>query len=144
MARKYGNDYHLWIDNGSGTYNRVKGQTSSSVTRNGAVIDISAKEDFPYAAQGPGLRALSIAIEIIPDLPDANGYTRMETVANAVTPVPVNIQIRKNGVSGTGTDVVFQGPIYITDFNTDYAQNGALKVNATLVASSAPTVDVLA
>lgn len=144
MARKYGNDYHIWIDNGSGTYNRIKGQTSLSVTRNGSAIDISAKEDFPYAAQGPGMRSLSIAFEIIPDLPDANGYTRLETVANAVSPTAVSYQVRKGGVAGSGSDVVFQGACYITDFNTDYGQNQALKVNGTLVASAAPTVDTLA
>lgn len=144
MARKYGNDYHIWIDNGSGTYNRIKGQTTLIVTRNGQTIDISAKEDFPYAAQGPGMRSLSIAVETIPDLPDASGYTRLETVANAASPTATNIQVRKNGISGTGSDVVFQGSVYVTDFNTNYGQNEALKVNATLVAAAAPTTDLLA
>jgi hypothetical protein len=110
MARKYGNDYHIWIESSTpGTYNRIKGQTSLSLSRNGQAIDISAKEDFPYAAQGPGMRALNISFEIIPDLPDANGYTRLETQANAVSPTPFNVQVRKGGTAGSGSDVVFAG-----------------------------------
>lgn len=144
MARKFGNDYHIWIDNGSGTFNRIKGQTTLSVTRNGNTIDTSAKEDFPYSTMGPGMRALSIASEIIPDLPDATGYTRAETVANLATPAPVAIQIRKNGVAGSGSDIVFACTVYITDFNTSFGQNEAMKVSFTLVNSAAPTTDVLA
>jgi predicted secreted protein len=144
MARKLGNDYHLWIDGGSGTYSRVKGQTTLNVTRNGQAIDISAKEDFPYAAQAPGMRTLSIAVDIIPDLPDSLGYTRLETVAMASSPTACNFQIRKNGVSGTGSDVVLQASCYVSDFNTDFGQNSAAKVTCTLVAAAAPTTDLLA
>jgi hypothetical protein len=144
MARKLGNDYHLWVDNGSGTYNRVKGQGSFSITRNGATIDISAKEDFPVAPMAPGMRTLTMSLDIIPDLPDTTGYGRLETLATATSPVANNFQVRKAGTAGSGSDVVFQCSMYITDWNTSGGQNEPIKVSASLVAAAVPAVDALA
>ena len=146
MAKKLANDYRLWIDSATpGTFAMIKGQQDISVSRNGATIDTSTKDDFPYGTQAPGLRSLSIPFSIIPDLPDATGYTRLETVALAATSTPVNFQIRKNGSSGAApADVVFQGSMYVTDFNSSFGQNDAVKVTGTLVSAAAPTTDLLA
>ena len=146
MAKKLANDYRLWIESATpGTYNMIKGQQDLSVTRNGQQIDTTSKDDFPYGTSAPGTRQLSLSVSILPDLPDANGYTRLETQALAASPVPVNFQIRKNGASGADpADVVFKGSFYITDFNHDLGQNNAVKATCTLVASAAPTTDVLA
>lgn len=146
MAKKLGNDYRLWIESATpGTYAEVKGGQDLSVTRNGATIDTSTKDDFPYGTSAPGLRQLSVAVSLIPNLPDTTGYTRLETQAEATSSTPINFQIRKGGSSGvTPGDVVLAGAFYITDFNTSFGQNDAVKSTFTLVASAAPTTDVLA
>jgi hypothetical protein len=123
----------------------IKGQQDLSINRSGATIDTSSKDDFPYGTSAPGLRSLSIPFALIPDLPDATGYTRLETQALAATATAVNFQIRKGGTTGNGTtDLVFQCSMYITDFNSSFAQNDSVKATGTLVAASAPTTDVLA
>lgn len=145
MAKKLGNDYRLWIESATpGTYTMIKGQQDLSVSRSGDTIDTTSKDDFPYGTQAPGTRKLGVNVGLMPDLPDANGYSRAETLFNSATPTPVNIQIRKGGSTGTGSDVVFQCAVYCTDFPTNFGMNDATKVNFTLVAAAAPTVDTLA
>jgi hypothetical protein len=150
MAKKLANDYRLWIESVTpgtynSTYNMVKGQQDLSVSRSGGTIDTSTKDDFPYGTSGPGLRSVTIPYSLIPDLPDANGYTRLETLTNAAVATPFNIQIRKGGSAGNSTtDVVFAGSVYNTDFTTGLGQNDAVKASGTLVSAAAPTTDVLA
>lgn len=146
MAKKLGNDYRLWIDSATpGTFSEVKGNQDLSINRNSATIDTSTKDDFPYGTSAPGLRQLSIPFSLIPNLPDATGYTRLETVANAAAATPVNFQIRKGGSTGASpADVVLAGSFYVTDFNTTMSQNDSVKASGTLVAAAAPTTDTLA
>lgn len=146
MAKLLGNDYRLWVESSTpGTYNMIAGQQDLARNAQAQTIDTSSKDDFPYATQAPGMRSLSISCSCIPDLPDANGFTRLETLANAAVATPFNVQIRKDGASGTDpADVVFECSVYCTDFPTNFAQNDAVKVNFTLVAAEAPAVDVLA
>lgn len=146
MAKKLGNDYRLWIESATpGTFNQVSGQKGLTVDRQAQTIDLSSKNDFPYAAQAAGARSVSIQLEMIPDLPDANGFTRMETLANATTSTPFNIQVRGNGDSGADpADVVFECSVYATNFPTNFAQNDGVSCSVTLVAAEAPSVDALA
>jgi hypothetical protein len=140
VGKKLGNDYRLFIGDGAGSevFSEIAGQQDLSVTRSGNAIDTSTKDNFPYATQAPGLRTLSIACSLIPDLPDASGYGALETAALATSPAPVNFQIK------TGSTVVFLGSMYITDFNTSFGQNDSVKSTFTLVAADAPTTDALA
>lgn len=146
MAKKLGNDYRLWVESATpGTYNEVKGGQDLSVNQSGGTIDTSTKDDFPWGTQAPGLRSVSISAAFIPNLPDANGFTRLETLANAASATPVNIQIRKGGSAGVSPgDVVFAGSVYVTDWNQTYGQNDAVKATCTLVAAAAPTTNALA
>ena len=140
MSKKLGNDYRLFIGDGGGpeVFTEIAGQQDLSISRSAQSIDTSTKDNFPYATQAPGLRTLSIPFNLIPDLPDADGYGALESAANATTPVPVTFQVK------TGATVVFEGSMYITDFNTSFAQNDAVKATGTLVAADAPTTDALA
>lgn len=146
MAKKLGNDYRLWVESATaGVYNEVKGGQSLSVNQSGSTIDTSTKDNFPFGTQAPGLRSVSISAEMIPDLPDANGFTRLESLANASSATPVNIQIRKGGSAGVSPgDVVYAGGVYVTEWNQSYGMNDAVKATATLVAASAPTTNTLA
>jgi predicted secreted protein len=145
MAKKLANDYRLWIETAvAGTYAMIKGQQDLSLSRNAQQIDTTSKDDYPYGTSAPGNRQLSISCSIIPDLPDANGYTLLETKALAASPAAVNFQIRRNGSTGADpADVVFKGSMYITDFNDDFSQNAPVKKSFTLVSAAAPTTDVL-
>lgn len=139
MAKKLGNSYRLFIGDGAGTevFSEIAGQQDLSITRSSATIDTSTKDNFPYGTQAPGLKTLSIAFNLIPDLPDATGYGELETQALSTDPQPVNFQVK------TGSTVVYEGSMYITDFNTSYGQNDAVKVTGTLVAADAPATDAL-
>jgi hypothetical protein len=138
--KKLGNSFRICIgDSATPTevFTEIKGQQDLSISRQGATIDTSTKGDFPYGTQAPGLRTLSISIALIPDLPDALGYTAFETWAQAASATPKNFQIKD------GSTIVFEGAMYATDFNTSFGQNDAVKATCTLVAASAPTTDAL-
>lgn len=145
MSKKLGNDYLLWIESATpGTYNLIAGQQNLSMSGQAGFFDTSTKDDSGYATQAPGLRAGSINFECIPNLPDANGYTRMETRALAAPQAATLFQIRKGGSAGNSTtDVVFAASMYIGDWSTSFGQNDAVKTTATLSLASAPTTNVL-
>jgi hypothetical protein len=142
MAKKLGNDYRLWIESTTpGTYNEILGQQDLAVERQASTIDLSSKDDFPYAAQGAGMRTLTINCSLLPDLPD--GFTRLETLANSTVSTAFNVQIRKGGSAGTDSDAVFEGSVYCTNFPTNFGQNAGVSCNFALVAAAAPVTDVL-
>jgi predicted secreted protein len=147
VAKKLGQDYRLWIESATpGTYNIIKGQTTLSYTLSGQTVDTSSKDDFPYKTSAAGMKDFSIQFEIIPDLPDANGYTRFETVANASSPTAANFQIRKNGAAGVSPgDVVIAGSFFITGGpSASMNANEPVKATGTLEAAAAPTTFALA
>lgn len=142
MAKKLGNDYRLWVETATtGTYAMIAGQQSLSYTRSANPIDTSTKDDFPYATTAAGLFEGGITLEGVADLPDANGYTRVETKFKAGT--PVNFQIRKAGASGTTGDAVFTGECNILELSPNFGQNDSLKYTLRLGYADAPTTDAL-
>jgi hypothetical protein len=144
MAKKLSNEYRLWIDGATpGTYAEIKGQQELKINRQAGNIDTSTKEDFPYGTSAPGARALTIDVGLLPNLPDALGYTRMETVSQAVPQAPVKFQIRKGGSAGATGDVVFEALMNIGNFDTDFPQNGVVKTTSQLTLAAAPTIDTL-
>jgi hypothetical protein len=144
MAKLLGNDYRLWIESSTpGTYNEIKGQQSLTINRQSAQIDTSTKDDFPYGTNAPGLRSLTVDFEMIPNLPDANGFTRFETQSK--TSAAIGFQIRKGGAAGADpADVVFEADMYIGNYNSTMGQNDAVKATSNLTLASPPTVDELA
>lgn len=145
MAKKLGNDYLVWVESvTAGTYNLVKGQQSVSISREAGSFDTSTKDDSGYGTSAPGLKSLKLSLDTIPNLPDASGYTRLETLCNATPQAPFNIQIRKGGPAATTADVVFAGSIYGNISSSEFGQNDAVKAKVEFSAASAPTIDVLA
>lgn len=146
MAKKLGNDYLLWVESATaGTFNLVKGQQALSIARDAGSIDTSTKDDSGYGTSAPGLKSLKISLDMIPNLPDANGFTRLETLCNAAPAVPFKIQIRKGGAGSAGGagDVVFAGLVYGNITSTEFGQNDAVKAKAEFSAAEAPTTDTL-
>lgn len=143
MAKKLGNDYRLWIETDTADeYSEIKGQTSTKVNRQAGNIDTSSKEDFPYGTAAPGARAVTLDVELLPNLPDT-AYTRLETKSQAVPQAPVKFQIRKNGSAGVTGDVVFEALLNIGNFDTDFPQNGVVKATLQLTLAEKPTIDTL-
>lgn len=144
MAKKLGNDYLLWVETATaGTFALVKGQQSISITRDAGSIDTSTKDDAGYGTSAPGLKSLKISLDTIPNLPDATGYTRMETLCNASPQAPFNVQIRKGGPTATSADAVFGGSVNGNIDSTEFGQNDAVKSKITFTAAAAPTIDTL-
>lgn len=143
MAKKLGNDYRLWIESSTpGTYNEIKGQRSLRYTRQSASIDISDKNNSPYGLTAPGLFTLAVTCDGILDLPDVNGFERLNTQFKAQT--ATKFQIRRGGSSGaTPADVVLEGTFYALSLDQGYGQNEASDWSLSLGAASAPTVDTL-
>lgn len=144
-AKLLGQNYFLWIESSTpGTYNFPLGQDDLTVNRSLDPIDTSTKDDGGYATSAPGLRKLTLDFNIVPKLPDANGYTRLETLCFANPSAPFNVQIRKGGAAGANGDVVFQCLMYGSLDSTGMGKGDAVKVKCTLTAAGAPTTDALA
>lgn len=140
MAKKLGNDYRLFVQSSTaGTFNQPAGQ--GNLTRDGgkAFQSNATKDQEGVDTQSPGLRTISLKQELIPDLPDANGYTRMETLDKSNT--AEIYQIRKKPFA-TG-DVVFECSMHTNLDNQAYNQGESVKVGLTLVPAAQPTVDAL-
>ena len=145
MAKGLGNNYLLWVESSTpGTYNLIKGQQNLKITRQAPTFDTSTKDDAGYGTSAPGLRSITIDLDMVPNLPDATGYTRLETLAGAVPAAPFNIQIRKGAASGSGTDVVFAASMYGVITDSDFPQNGPASAKAQFSLAAAPTTDTLA
>jgi len=140
MAKKLGNNYRLFVqDVGGTTFSQPAGQ--GNLTKNGGknFTSNATKDTEGYDTQQPGLRTLTLTQDMIPDLPDATGYTRMETLDQSdATEV---YQIRKKPFGDT--DVVFEALMYTGLNNTDFNQGESVKVGVTLTLAAAPTVNAL-
>lgn len=144
-TKKLGPDYMLWIESATpGTYNLIQGQGDLSISRSAAKIDTTSKDDLGYGTSAPGLRDLSLSLSVKPKLPDANGYTRLESLCNASPQLPFNVQVRKGGATGGTPDVVFQCLVYGSLDESSFPQAGAVEAKVGFYAAAAPTVDTLA
>jgi hypothetical protein len=144
MAKKLANNYRLYIQSTTaGTYNEIKGQGNLSIARQAGTIDLTSKSDAPYGLSAPGLRTVTVSCAVIPDLPDATGYTRAETLSNDPTTPSELYQIRKAPYATPG-DVVFQAAMYTNISSTNLNQNEGVAVSIELSLAAAPTVDTLA
>lgn len=143
MGKKLGNDYMAWIETATpGQFVVIRGQQGMTINRSAGSVDLSTKDDGGYGSSAPGLRSLSVDLTLLPNLPDT-GYTRLETLANAATPAPLNIQIRKGGLAGLSADAVFAGSVYANLDSTGFDQNAGTPVKVTFTGNGAPTIDTL-
>lgn len=140
MAKKLGSDYRLFVQSTTAsTFNQPAGQGNLTINRSKAFSSSATKDTEGVDTQTPGLRTLSITQAIIPDLPDANGYTRMETLdkSNAAEVY----QVRKKPFATE--DVVFECLMYTALDNTGLEQGTSVSAGVTLQPAAQPTVDSL-
>ena len=144
MAKSLGKDDLLWVESATpGTYNLVAGQGDLSISRSRSKIDLSDKTSAGYALSAYGLSDLSISLDVQPNLPDANGYTRLQTLCNASPAAPFNVQIRKGGPSAATGDAIFQASVYGQITSQDSPTDGVRSVKFEFGLAAAPTIDAL-
>jgi hypothetical protein len=140
MAKKLGSDYRLFVQSSTaGTFNQPAGQGNLSIDRGKGFTSNATKDQEGVDTQSPGLRTLTIKQDLTPDLPDANGYTRMETLDK--TNAAEVYQIRKKPLGAT--DVVFECLMYTSIDSTGFDQGASVKSPLTLQPAAQPTVDAL-
>ncbi|WP_294328385.1 hypothetical protein [uncultured Sphingomonas sp.] len=138
--KKLGSDYRLFLQTATaGTFVQPAGQGNLGIQRGKGFNSSATKDTEGVDTQTPGLRTISLKQDITPDLPDAQGYTRMETLDKSnATEI---YQIRKKPYA-TG-DVVFECAMYTALDNTDFNQGESVKAGVTLQPAAQPTVDLL-
>jgi hypothetical protein len=87
-----------------------------------------------------GSRKVNLPCTFIPDLPDANGYDRLVTLANDANGDPFNIRI----IDAADSDnVVFECSVTVSDRNNTLDQNAAAGATCTFENAAAPVTDDL-
>lgn len=143
MAKLLGADYRLWIESSTAdTFNEVKGQTKLKISRSVNPIDTGSKDSGGYDTSANGTKKLTIDVEMKPSLPDANGYSRMESQFAASE--PTRFQVRKGGSAGAIGDITYDGVMNIGSFDSQSDNNDVVTATSQLTVSEAPTVDTLA
>ena len=139
MAFFDGDNYLLGIESATpGTFNLIRGQRELGHDFSMGTYSQSTK-DSPVEINGAAAITHQITLAFMPDLPDANGATRLKTLAAARG--TVRVQIRAAPFA-TGA-VVFDCVMRATSFNTNYPFRDGVGVQVTFVPAAAPTVDLL-
>jgi predicted secreted protein len=119
----------------------VKGQQDMSFAMSASETNITTKATYPYATAQGGLISISISVNGIADLPDANGYERLFDHLKSGT--AIGIQIRKDGSAGDDADAVFECSMMVSETPHEAPLDGVLTYSLKLVPNAAPTVNDL-
>lgn len=139
MAKKFGNDTLLWINNG-GTFYLPSGQQTLTRSQSSSSIDIGDKNSAPYNLEAPTLISVVPAIDIWPDLPDVNGFERI--FALSISQQPEIFQVRRNGIAGNGTtDVIFACSLYVMGCDATFPRNGVEGYSVKFGLAAVPTIN---
>lgn len=144
---KLGNDYLVWIGAPGAAetaLSAIQGQGTCTKTQSQAKISTSSKTSGGYGTSAPGLKDITLDVDIILTLPDAGGYTLLETQSNAIPNVAFPVEIRKNGLAGLAADAVFSALMYGTITSTAFTQDDKVAIKAQFLLANAPTVNTLA
>lgn len=137
MAKLSSNEYRVRVDSATpGTFAEVAGQISVTLDRGETSFSTIDKTSL-VETTGRAMRNYSLSLEYRPDLPDAAGHTRLETIfASGAATV---IQIVK---VGTPT-VVFACSMRVASMNTGSPLNDVNTVNVAFTPVAAPSTDLL-
>jgi predicted secreted protein len=138
MANRLGHEYRLYVDNGSGTYTEVAGQTDCTINRPQDLIEVTAKSDA-LKIRVPGRPDLTINLSGNVRLPDTNGLSRIYAVMLAQT--AVNIQVRYTPWGSS--DLVYAGSCYASNSDRGMTDQQAATYSFQFTAAAAATTDTL-
>jgi len=136
MANRLGHEYKLFVDNGSGAYTAVAGQTELTLDQPQDLIDVTAKGD-PLKIRAPGRPDFTAQVSGFVRVPDPNGYERLNAMRIAQTAVNVQVRFTPFG----STDLVFAGPVYVSNLNRGMTDQQGATWAFQLTASAAATTD---
>lgn len=140
MAKLDANLYRVYLETAvADTYAAIGGQRSSSKTSSRSTFS-KATKGGDVDVQGVGLRSLQLTCEGMPDLPDANGFTRAKTLYAAGT--TIGVQVRKSPFADS--DDVFECDMIISNIDESYPFNDGVGYQITFVPAAEPTNDTLA
>lgn len=139
MAFLDGDNYKLFVEGSTaGTLALLKGQRELS--HDTALGNFSrSTKDSKTDIFGSGSIGHTVTVAYLPDLPDADGATRIHTRATAHD--TMRIQIREAPFAAD--DVVFDCVMIASGYNTAYPFRDATGKQLTLVPAAAPTVNLL-
>ncbi|MCU0892472.1 MAG: hypothetical protein MUE77_12210 [Sandarakinorhabdus sp.] len=143
MAVKNGNDYMVWVAAPATTpsFALMAGQQNLTFETSQQTADASSKTSGTVAIKLPTLREITIGVDFVADLPDAAGYTVVETAHK--TQSRVLVQVRKDGATGSAPDdVIFQAEMWATNLSVNPGLNAALAGSVQFVLAATPTTDL--
>jgi hypothetical protein len=124
---KLGNDNLAWFAlTQAGTYYLPAGQQDGKLGFKLATFDASTKDGAGFAVKGAGNIDVSFTLGLLPLLPDANGYTAIETVCFTYPRTPLFIKVRRNGTAATDADTFFGAAFWVSSLDVDMAKNNAV------------------
>lgn len=139
MAFLDGDNYKLFVEGSTaGTLALLKGQRELSHDMALGNFSRSTK-DSKTDIFGAGAIGHTVTVAYLPDLPDADGATRIHTRVAAHD--TLRIQIRKAPFAAT--DVVYDCVKIASGYNAAYPFRDAVGRQLTLVPASPPTVNLL-
>lgn len=143
MALKIGNDYMVWVAaaGGTPTYGLLGGQQDGSLSVGIREIDGSHKTSGSTDLVLPGNKTYNLPLSFNAELPDATGYSVVETRLKGR--LPILVQIRKGGATGASpADVVFACEMYALNLDLSFPLNGIVSGSMTFKPAAAPTTDL--
>lgn len=144
MAFLNSDNYRLWIGDGAGTeaFAELAGQKGMDISFGSSKVDQTVKSDS-YETARPGLLSVTLSVDLTPSLPDANGYTRLESQWKAKG--ATTLQIRKDGSAGDGsTDVVFAASMYVEGISDGFQPRTNATTKISFFLAAAPVTNTLA
>lgn len=138
MANRLGDDYKLYVDNGSTQYFEIAGQTSLSLGGPQEFIETQAKGDT-YKSRTPGRPDRAITCGGNLRLPDPNGLDRVNYLAVNRTATVYQVRVRPF----TASDVVFSASMYVGNLQRDMPDQQNATYSFDLALNTQPTVDIL-
>jgi len=141
MANRLGHEEKIFVDNGSGTYTEIAGQTSYDASRPTQFIDQSSKTTGRISLKAPGRQDFTMTVTGKKIVPDANGLERVFALTQVYPQVAGNFQIRVTPF--TGSDVRFQCSMYVGNFKETGPDQDNTTYSFDLTCAAAPSIDTL-
>jgi predicted secreted protein len=141
MANRLGHEEKIFVDNGSGTFTEIAGQTSYDTARPTNFIDQSSKTTGRISIKAAGRQDLTMTVTGKKIVPDANGLERVFAITQVYPQAPTNFQIRVTPF--TGSDVRFACSMYVGNFKETGPDQDNTTYSFDLSCAATPTTDVL-
>jgi hypothetical protein len=140
MPKLSANNYRVFIESATtGSFNVVAGQISHTIDR-GEVSYSTVDKASTVEVTERAMRNYAMSMEYRPDLPDANGHARLETIY--ASGASAGVQVRKSPFASG--DVVFACIMRVASMGASSPLNDVHATTVSLTPTAAPSTDLLA